>query len=240
MKPPAVVEVEINNNCNLKCSYCPNSCLPMKEPKQIEPQLFLRILEQLSDMDFAGRFSFHLYSEPLLCKHLNVFVQYVKKYLPKATPVLFTNGTYLSEKRYLSLIDAGIDQFIVTLHDNTSLPNRPFQSLLTKDNLLLTNRGGSLGEIPKPLQKPCYAPMEMLIITCEGEILQCFEDARKRRIIGNIHEKSLKEIWGSKKFCDVREILSEGKRHLIKDLCALCDNQDYHMPGLTKEITCQN
>lgn len=238
MRPPLVVEVEIGNHCNLQCSYCPTSHLPMEEEQWIAPELFEQILEQLAEMGFAGTFSFHLYNEPLLHAGLENLVRAVRNRLPKARPVLFTNGTHLSEKRYCSLLEAGVARFIVTLHKAYRLPSRPRQTLLTPERLQLTNRGGLLGELDTPLQRSCYAPMEMLIITCKGEVLQCFEDARKRRVMGSMQSQSLKEIWFGGGFHQARAELSRGNRYLFPDLCALCDNQDYPRSEMTVDVVC--
>lgn len=238
MKPPLVVEVEIGNHCNLKCSYCPNAVLPEEEEQWIVPELFEQILEQLADMGFAGTFSFHRYNEPLLHPRLEELVRAVRELLPKARPVLFTNGTHLNEKRYRSLLEAGVARFIITQHQAYRLPPRPRQTLQTPEHLQLSNRGGVIGELDAPLQRPCYAPMEMLIITCKGEVLQCFEDARKRRVMGDLQSQSIKEIWFGDAFRQVRAELARGNRYFFSDLCALCDNQDYPKPEMTADLVC--
>lgn len=238
MKPPLVVEVEIGNHCNLQCSYCPNAVLPEEKEQWIAPELFEQILEQLAEMGFGGTFSFHLYNEPLLHRGLEELVRAVRNKLPKARPVLFTNGTHLHEKRYRSLLEAGVARFIVTQHKAYRLPERPRQTLQTPEHLQLSNRGGVLGELDAPLQRPCYAPMEMLIITCKGEVLQCFEDARKRRVMGNMQSQSLRGIWSGSGFRKARAELARGNRHLFPDLCALCDNQDYPKSEMTADLVC--
>lgn len=238
MKQPLVVEVEIGNHCNLQCSYCPNAVLPKEEEQWIAPELFERILEQLAEMDFAGTFSFHLYNEPLLHPGLEDMVRSVREKLPQARPVLFTNGVFLDDQRYQRLLEAGVARFIVTQHGDYRLPPRPNQTLQTREHLQLSNRGGVLGELDAPLQRPCYVTMEMLIITCKGEVLHCFEDARKRRVMGSLNSQNIREIWFSDGFCQARAELTQGKRHLFPDLCALCDNQDYPMPEMTVDEVC--
>lgn len=238
MKPPLVVEVEIGKHCNLKCAYCPNAHLPEEEEQWIAPKLFDRILEQLAEMGFAGQFSFHLYNEPLLHPGLEDLVRAVRERLPQARPVVFTNGMFLDDERYRRLLEAGVERFIVTQHGPYRLPPRQQQILLTPERLRLTSRGGLLGNLEAPLRRPCYAPMEMLIITCHGEVLQCFEDARNRRVMGNMQYQTIRDIWAGSVFRQARADLELGDRHLIPDLCALCDNQDYPEPEMTMEVTC--
>jgi radical SAM protein with 4Fe4S-binding SPASM domain len=238
MKPPLVVEVEIGNRCNLQCTYCPNSVLPKEEEQWIAPELFEQIVEQLAEMGFTGTFSFHLYNEPLLHHGLEDMVRNVREKLPQARPVLFTNGILLDNDRYQRLMEAGMARFIVTQHGNYRLPQRPRQTLQTPEHLLLSNRGGLLGKLDAPLQSPCYATMEMLIISCKGEVLHCFEDALKRRVMGNLKKQNIREIWFSDGFRQARTELTQGKRHLFPDLCALCDNQDYPMSEMTADMVC--
>lgn len=238
MMPPQVVEVEIGTTCNLSCTYCPNSILPRPKAQWIDPKLFLNLLRQLAEIGFVGRFSFHFYNEPLLHRGLEELVRAVREQLPQARPVLYSNGTGLTDQRYSALLEAGIDMFVITLHDGTDpQPLRSQQILLTPQQLLLTNRGGLLERPLVPLRRSCYAPMEMLIVTCCGEVLQCFEDARKRRVMGNLREQPLQQIWSSPAFVAVRRDLAAGRRDKVPELCALCDNRDYPTPGLTEDET---
>lgn len=239
--PPSVVEVEIGTRCNLSCSYCPNSVRTLEKNRWITPYLFESILDQLAEMGFRGRFSFHLYNEPLLHKGLESLVSQVCLKLPAARPVLFTNGIGLSDARHRSLTDAGVAHFVVTRHRAAAaVPPRSNQTLLVPEQLRLTNRGGIMNPLSAPLTSPCYAPMEMLVVTSLGEVLLCFEDARKRRVMGNLHERRLAEIWFGEAFREARRSLVTGRRDQISDLCALCDNRDYPVPGLTEGITCKS
>lgn len=237
----SVVEIEVNSRCNLKCNYCPSSILPMDGiPEYMRVEVFSRLLDELARIGFSGRLSYHFYNEPLLRHDLEMLVSQVSDRLPKAYQLLFTNGVLLTNKRYHSLLEAGLDYFVVTSHNNKPIPEREFQKVILPTELILTNRGGTMFTLDKSLDRPCYAPDEMLIVTCTGDVLLCFEDAKRNHIMGNIMEKSLEEIWFSSRFASIRNLLKDGKRNEASSICKNCNNTDYTEPDKTYMIITKN
>src|SRR5262245_34621016 len=102
------VEIEVNSRCNRSCSYCPVS---LKVNNKIKPfmdrEVFERVISQLQALDYDGRVSYHFYGEPLLRKDLEELISYTHLALPKAHLVLFSNGDFLTDARYESLIRSG-------------------------------------------------------------------------------------------------------------------------------------
>jgi 2-deoxy-scyllo-inosamine dehydrogenase (SAM-dependent) len=192
-------------------------------------------LDKLARVNFAGRLSYHFYNEPLLRRDLERVVRKVAERLPNVYQVLYTNGDLLTDKRYKSLLEAGISYFKVTSHSLKSHPDRPFQEVLFPSDLELTNRGGIMSNLPKTTPDvtslPCYAPSEMLIVTVTGDVLLCCDDARRRYVMGNIVEYSLEEIWLSEQFTRIRCLLSEGRRAEASDICRLCTSTLFQFPG---------
>jgi 2-deoxy-scyllo-inosamine dehydrogenase (SAM-dependent) len=141
----------------------------------------------------------------------------------------------LTDRRYKSLLEAGIDHFKITSHSRKRHPDRPHQDVLFPEDLVLTNRGGTITHLPKPspatLSLPCYAPSEMLIVTVTGDILLCYEDAERKHVMGNIMENSLEEIWFSEEFVRYRELLAQGGRLEASEICRSCTNRDHRIPG---------
>jgi len=199
----------------------------------MDDYLFKRIISELQKLNFSGQISYHFYNEPLLRTDLHDLVKYVAKRLPNLFQILFTNGDYLTEKCYKRLSIAGINHFLVTRHDYKAIPKREFQTVLFPDNLRLSNRGGTLFKLEKPLIYPCYGPSEKLIITITGDILLCFEDAKRSQRMGNILENRITDIWFSKKFSDIRNILKKGRRDKASHVCKNCNNLDYTIPNKT-------
>jgi 2-deoxy-scyllo-inosamine dehydrogenase (SAM-dependent) len=231
-----VVEIEVNSRCNRKCDYCPNSLLPPPNvPEYMSDEIFEKILNELSLLNFIGRISYHFYNEPLLRNDLERLVKWVQIMLPRIHQVLYTNGSLLSDERYFTLKEAGIDHFLVTKHDSMPIPQREQQTVLFPKDIEKTNRGGNLFKLKKPLSLPCYAPSEMIIITITGDILLCYEDYRRNHIMGNITTQSLGDIWFSDEFTRIRNLLINGNRDKASTICRYCDNKIFTLPNVMGE-----
>lgn len=231
---PSVVEIEIGVRCNRSCSYCPNSTLGSTSPLAfMELGLFRRIVAQLSEIAFSGRLSFHFYNEPLMRKDLEVLVAIARAALPLAHLVLFTNGDLLTDTRYHSLLDAGADFFIVTRHGGEPMKPRLHQRVQFPRDLDLSGRAGAVGAVTAPLARPCYAPSEMLIVTVNGDVVLCHEDARREVVLGNLGCASIREIWYGDEMERIRRHLVRGGRPEAGSVCARCDHCAYPGPNMT-------
>lgn len=231
---PCVVEVEINTRCNRHCSYCPVSIIPPPPgPRFLEDAIFERLVRELETISFDGRLSYHLYNEPLLRQDLERLIEIAAVRLPSAHQVLFTNGDLLTEDRYQSLCRAGIGEFLVTRHDGDGdeFPQRPLQNVIIPPQLDITNRGGTMSQTAHAFPMSCYAPTEMLIVTATGDVLLCYEDARRQNVMGNILNESLLDIWTSERFVRMRSLLVAGKRETVGGICATCDNRTHATRG---------
>ncbi len=229
---PTVVEVEVNSRCNRRCGYCPVSVLPIpKVPRLMDDAVFTELLRQLSDLSFDGRLSYHFYNEPLIRKDLERLVARAAAALPAAEQVLFTNGDLLTDARYASLVEAGVDHFVVTRHAMTPIAERDRQTVLFPVDLRITNRGGLMFDIDGPVDAPCFAPSEMLIVTVTGDVVLCYEDAERRNVMGNIMESTVAEIWCSERFCRIRDALAAGDRGAGAPICTTCSNRDHDRRG---------
>ena len=72
-----------------------------------------------------------------------------------------------------------------------------------------------------PLQKNCFYPFYQIVIDYNGDVLMCAHDWKKEKIVGNVNEKSIFEIWNSKIIQQARKILSRDKRSFKP--CMNCD-----------------
>lgn len=209
----------------------------MEMKREMQRDVFEAVIKRLKEVGFKGRISYHRYGEPLLRKDLPELVDHVKRHLPKATQILFTNGILLDDRRYDSLTKAGIDAFIVTLHKSITLPKRSRQYVRTPNELVLTNRGGELSRLKTPLTQACFVPSEMAFFAFDGTVLFCYEDVRRRHRMGNILQQSLKEIWYSSEYRRLRTCLASGDRSNASIICRVCDNADHVVAGSSDGIT---
>lgn len=231
---PSVVEIEVGVRCNRTCEYCPNDTVGTTSSSSfMDIQLYDRIIAQLAEIAFSGRLSFHFYNEPLLRKDLEVLVSAGRRALPLAYFVLYTNGDLLSEARYASLLEAGIDFFIVTRHGLEPMQLRKHQLVQFPQNLDLSGRGGAVESIVRPLRRACHAPSEMLIVTVSGDVVLCHEDARREVVLGNLGKSSLQEIWHGDVMEGIRNHLIRGERQEAGPLCAGCNHRAYPGPNMT-------
>lgn len=224
--PFRAIEIEINHACNRRCSYCPNSIATRKNTGVIDPLLYTKLMQELKTLSFEGRVSYHFYNEPLLHPDFEGIVRQTREALPKAAIVLYTNGVLLSKERLEKLLALGVDEFLVTRHeeDQDYAFEQTYRSLLPhirkhvtyKDyrELNLTNRGGMLNFGKGLSLAPCYIPSMIATVTVSGNVLPCFEDYEETLVMGNLGEQSLMEIWNSEKFSQFRKNLRLGQRHL--------------------------
>ncbi len=237
-KFPLAVEIEINSDCNLSCSYCPNSKAERIEKGQMDKNLFVAILDQLASFNYDGRISYHFYNEPTLSPNLDEFIRLTKQKLPKAWIDLFSNATNLNKERIENLSELGIDKFTLTKHARSQTPgmDQALENLQSHDSkkiylthfrdLRLTNRAGSVPIKSKqkpPLSLPCFIPDCALVITVKGNVVPCYEDFFQKNVMGNVMEQHILEIWNSPKYQNFRDTLKAGKRHLL-EACKDCDN----------------
>lgn len=226
------VEIEINTHCNRVsnyCPFCPNAILkPIDPPCFMEEDLYKTIIKQLKEVNFSSRLSYHFYGEPLLHPHLEEMLEFASNHLPQAQHVLYTNGDLLSEDKYNSIMNAGEIEIVISNYPKKEYPHRPHQNVL--QDMHIDNRGGLFEKLNKPMGSPCFAPSHRLVIAYNGDVLLCYEDAKRVNVFGNINKNKITEIWLSEKFRKTRKQLSEGKRFL-NDPCKICNNQAHVKHG---------
>lgn len=227
-----VIELEVNTRCNRRCSYCPSGLLQYRSAeRRMNAVLYDRLLQQFAEIGFCGRLSLHHFNEPLLRKDLEVLVRKAREALPRAFLVIYTNGDLLDDARYHRLMDAGVDRFLVTRHDYSPFPTRPFQEVQTPKDFPHSSRGGTVAPVFGPLCLPCFAPDEMLIVGHDGRVVLCHEDAKKLFVLGDLSTQSLAEVWQSPRLRALRAALRAGDRSAVGGVCTSCDNRLHPLAG---------
>ena len=109
-RPPVCLYLEVTNRCNLLCETCPRTFEALEPPGDMSWELFTEIVDQFPRI---ARVVLHGVGEPMMVRALPRMIRYLKD---RGTYVLFnTNGTVLSERNGLALIDAGLDELRVSL-----------------------------------------------------------------------------------------------------------------------------
>lgn len=105
------IEIETFSFCNRQCWFCPNSFLDRHTGNiEMPEKLYLRILEQLAEINFSETLSFSRYNEPLSQKELILKrIRQARKFLPNATLTTNTNGDYVTQEYIDDLCTAGLN-----------------------------------------------------------------------------------------------------------------------------------
>lgn len=107
---PRSIYIEPTSRCNEFCQQCPRTLLSREDDRDLSFERFRSIVDQFPVLE---RVVLHGLGEPLLNKELPQMVSYLKK---RGTYVLFnSNGIALTEKRGLALIEAGLDEYRLSM-----------------------------------------------------------------------------------------------------------------------------
>lgn len=111
---PRSIYIEPTSRCNELCQQCPRTLLSREDDRDLSYDNFRYIVDQFPVLD---RVVLHGLGEPLLNKELPRMVRYLKD---RGTYVLFnSNGILLNEKRGQALIDAGLDEYRLSMDGAT-------------------------------------------------------------------------------------------------------------------------
>ena len=224
------VAIEISTDCNRTCSYCPN--VLEGTPTEFMPEdTFKKIIKDLKSIKFSGCIHYHFYNEPLLDQRLPEFIRYVKKHLPSCVNRVLSNGDCLTLALADKLIDAGVSDVNVTIHDDNSekllkkldpvLKKYPeYVSVSDLQNKPLLNRGGSIEVDWLDKKDTCIDPLGIMQLDYKGNVLLCCNDYYRKHSFGNIADKNLSQIWQGDEFSKLRRELRTGIAKL--EICREC------------------
>lgn len=132
-----LVEIGIFSYCNRKCWFCPNSVIDRHSNNvELREDIFLKILNELKDINYSNGIRLHRYNEPLYDIELLIKrIKQVKEYLPNSKIQINTNGDYMNYKYLIHLKDAGIDSMLISYYYNGSDKNIEFNLPQIKSNM---------------------------------------------------------------------------------------------------------
>ncbi len=227
------IEVETDSRCNRSCYYCPVA-VDRRPAHQMSEELFGRIVDQLAELRFRGRFSPHFFGEPLLDKRLPSLVSLVRRRVPHAQVVVYTNGDLLTPDRAQSLLEAGVGLFLVTFEEGPTKAWRQTEAVLTpreRRRFVVRgfeegvqspfNRGGYIRFPGRELhQKACFAPASTLVVDAWGKVRLCPNDYYGEVEWGDLNHERLADVWSKPDFAALRRDLLAGR--FEKPICRAC------------------
>lgn len=110
-----LIEIETFSYCNRECWFCPNSEIDRRSHNTVLPEeVYLSILDQLAEIDYAGEVTYSRYNEPLAYKEIILKrIAQARERLPKAKLRTNTNGDYVTLEYIYQLRDAGLDELFI-------------------------------------------------------------------------------------------------------------------------------
>lgn len=237
------IEVETINRCNGTCAFCPvNRNVDPREETKMSEELFYSIVDQLSAMDYSGKFTTFSNNEPLLDERIIEFNRYARAKLPKARMHLFTNGTLMTIDKFIALTDI-LDELVIDNYQQDLKLIKPCQEIkeyvdlnpelelnkkvtivLRKPIEILTSRGGDAPNretIGDYSDDRCVLPYKQMIVRPDGKVSLCCNDATGKFTLGDLRTESIKDVWFGTRFKKVREALYKGRKYCGN--CKMCD-----------------
>lgn len=111
-----IVNLESNSYCNRKCHYCPVSLVDRGANITMQNQTFVKILNELHEIDYSSSICLNLYNEPLSDKNLIFKIKLIKDKLPKSFIRFNSNGDFLTPELLKQLQISGVNNINITLH----------------------------------------------------------------------------------------------------------------------------
>lgn len=239
-----VIEFETTSYCNRKCEYCPNVDFERfgdDESFFMKEKVFKTLIDQLSEVNFNGLISPHLYGEPMSDHRMLSWSKHIKEKLPNARLKIVTNGDFLNQENFKEYLNVGVDIFYISKHAKAlKKPCRELLKNLDKDlfkkhilvqdfysdfydnQKMFTNRGGSIeldeGNDKKPPVNCSYATYP--VINTYGDLILCCQDFHNKYMFGNIMDRKITDIWMDEKNIKLRKRIYDYKLDL--KICRDC------------------
>ena len=235
--------VETVSYCNNNCPFCAASTLYNHKSKTsfMSQQLYIKILNELKEIDYKGSFGFWCNNEPLVDERIFDFIRKARYVLPNTHFGMYTNGILLNKEKAERLFKSGLNRLAVdNYHDDFKLlkgvrdvyenldPSlgdveirlglkNDFKSYRAHETL------GTNFSLPRPFHLICERPNYEIIVVYDGTVPLCCADATWKQEMGNVNEQGLTEIWFSPEYRRIRRALLKGDRS-CNHLCAQCDS----------------
>jgi len=221
------VELNVTELCNRTCSFCPRSDRDLYPNQNLHMSLdtVKKAANDLSTFNYSNRVSIVGFGEPTLYKELPTAIGIIRDKLPNLQWLeVNTNGDNLSRYLVESLSMNGCNQLTISMYDHDVSEkihemciginiNLTFKHCYKeKFELKLVNRTEIATKNRElNLRGQCYIPFYKMFIDHNGDVLLCNNDWGRDGKLGNIHEKSIRDVWLTS-FQNIRNKLIAGDR----------------------------
>ncbi|WP_186423843.1 radical SAM protein [Lacrimispora celerecrescens] len=235
------VEIETINRCNGNCDFCPVSRhSDNREYKLMTKELFEDIINQLADINYAGKLALFSNNEPFLDEDILNKHKYAREKLPNAKMHLFTNGTLLKLEWFVEIMNY-LDELVIDNYQQELKLIKPCEEIvrycekhpelkkrvtivLRKPHEILSSRGGDAPnrkELISYGEDRCILPYKQLIIRPDGKVSLCCNDPLGKNTLGDLTKNSIINVWNNDRFKTVRNALLKGRKNWKH--CEFCD-----------------
>jgi radical SAM protein with 4Fe4S-binding SPASM domain len=234
----SLIEFNITELCNRKCSFCPryDTNLYPNRNEHISVETYENIMRMLKKINYTGNILYSAFGEPLLHNNLYRIIELTKEYCPRCHLEIITNGDFIDLDNIRHLYNSGADTILFSFYDGEHqvedfkvLKNKlkltdkqiTFRRRFRRDETLYSNRAGLLYTSNEIKNKPCLYPFYQITIDYDGSVLCCPHEWRKRIVVGNTNETNIVNLWNGEEYSKIRKNLIEGNRNFIP--CRECD-----------------
>ena len=118
-------------------------------------ELYKKVINELSEINYNKRIAFHVNSEPLLVKNLHEYISYARKKCPNSWIQILTNGRSLNNQRGEEILNAGIDELSVNLYGKYLTEKLPVNIKNFEDQVLYKfyNKDNVYVDLPGKINK---------------------------------------------------------------------------------------
>lgn len=244
IKSISSIDITTTDLCNRTCVFCPRHDPAVYPNRNLNMTIegATIIAKKISELDYSGTIAISGFGENLLNHEIVDIVRVMREHNPKAHIECNTNGDPLTQDVAAQLVDAGLTCLNVNLYDGPEQIEKFTQLLkdIPQDRfklrahwksddygIIYNNRSGVItwlkrDDLSDVKNKPCYYPFYKLFIDWNGDVLFCANDWGRVRVVGNLLQQSIREVWMSKHMRKIRMKLSKADRNFKPcDTCSV-------------------
>ncbi|KAF0119211.1 MAG: Fe-S oxidoreductase containing radical SAM domain [Rhodospirillaceae bacterium] len=110
------ITIELTDKCNLRCSYCPKSMGIGVTGKNMNFDLFKKVVDDALAIQPISRVLLVGFGEPFLYPQLEEGMRYLREKNPSMYITTTSNGTLLSEEWARKMVEVGLNQITISVN----------------------------------------------------------------------------------------------------------------------------